>query len=135
MVIPKLVFSNIFARKSRVALTVSAIALSVSLVVAVTSGYASVEAAAYKFLTQYLGSTDLTITRANDPRGGVSESIVSALQQDPRVKRAFGRVETDLSLVMPNKKGEVEPGRIVEATGIRRPDDTQVDRMTLQEGQ
>lgn len=134
MIIPRLAFSNMFGRKARMALTVAAIALSVSLVVAVTSGYASVEAAAYKFLTQYLGSTDLTITRSNDPRGGISESLVPALRQDPRVKRAVGRVETDLSLVMPNKKGEIEPGRIIEATGIRRPDDTQVERMAMPEG-
>lgn len=134
MVIPKLAFSNMTSRKARVVLTVTAIALSVSLVVAVTSGYASVEAAAYRFLTQYLGSTDLTITRSNDPRGGVSQAIVPALNHDPRVKRAVGRVETDLSLVMPNKKGDEEPGRIVEATGVRRPDDTQVERMSMSEG-
>lgn len=135
MIIPKLAFSNMLARRSRVALTVAAIALSVSLVVAVTSGYASIEAAAYKFLTQYLGSTDVTVTRQNDPRGGVSEAIVPALRSDPRVKRAVGRVETDLSLTMPNHKGQVEPGRIVSTIGISRPDDTQVERMTMPEGQ
>ena len=61
MLLRKLAISNFAVRKARVVLTIAAIAMSVSLVVAVTSGYASVEAAARKFLAQFLGSWDAEI--------------------------------------------------------------------------
>src|SRR5947209_9475377 len=83
MFIRKLAISNFAVRKMRVALTVSAIALSVSLVVAVASGYASLEEAAFRFLSQYMGGTDATILRQNDPVGGVPESLVQELRNDP----------------------------------------------------
>ena len=57
---PQISSSNFAVRKIRVALTVAAMALSVSLVVSVTSGYASLEEAAFKFLSQYMGGTDAT---------------------------------------------------------------------------
>ena len=47
MVLARLALSNLLTRKVRTALTVAAIALSVSLVVSVTSGYASLEAAVF----------------------------------------------------------------------------------------
>src|SRR5687767_569095 len=93
MFLPKLALSNFLARKVRVALTVAAIALSVSLVVSVTSGYASLEAAVYKYLDQYMGTTDAEITRLNDPSGGVSETILDELRADPDVERVDGRYE------------------------------------------
>src|SRR3954470_21391702 len=80
MVLLKLALSNFVNRKSRVALTVAAIALSVSLVVSVTSGYASVEAAVYKYLSQYMGSTDAEITRQN---GSTSDALLAQLRADP----------------------------------------------------
>ena len=65
MVLRKLALSNLLAHRMRTGLTAAAIALSVSLVVSVTGGYASLEGAAYKFFSQYLGSIDATITPAN----------------------------------------------------------------------
>ena len=53
----KLAAASMTTRKVRSGLTIAAIALSVSLVVAVTSGYASLEAAAFQYLTQYLGES------------------------------------------------------------------------------
>ena len=40
----------------------AAIALSVSLVVAVTSGYATVESMAYRFVNRYMGTADAMLT-------------------------------------------------------------------------
>src|SRR3954468_18150199 len=91
MVLLKLALSNFVTRKARVALTVAAIALSVSLVVSVTSGYASVEAAVFKYLSQYMGSTDVEITKQNNPSGGVPDSILAALRNDPDVAKVDGR--------------------------------------------
>ena len=58
MVLRRLAISNLLTHRVRTALTVAAIALSVSLVVAVTSGYASAEGAAHHYLNKYLGSAD-----------------------------------------------------------------------------
>ena len=126
MFLPKLAFTNLINRKTRVALTVAAIALSVSLVVAVTSGYASLEAAAYKFFTQYLGNTDATITPKN-AGGGVPENLVDQLKHDPLVKQAVGRFETEIGLL--------DARRVAEVIGISRPQDTQVEQMRLERGQ
>src|SRR5688572_28285691 len=93
MVLLKLAVSNFLARKVRTALTVAAIALSVSLVVSVTSGYASVEAAVYKYLAQYMGSTDVEITKQNNPSGGTPDTILDDLRRDPDVLKVDGRYE------------------------------------------
>lgn len=127
MVLPKLAVSNLLARKTRAALTLAAIALSVSLVVAVTSGYLSFEQAAYKFFAHWLGNTDATITPINYA-SGVPENLVDQLLHDPRVREAVGRFETENAL----------PGehvRTSEVIGIRRPQDKQVGQMTLEKGQ
>ena len=54
MLLLRLTISNFRFRKVRMILTLAAIALSVSLVVAVTSGYKSMEGMALKFLNQYM---------------------------------------------------------------------------------
>jgi putative ABC transport system permease protein len=126
MFLPKLALSNLVAHKTRVALTIAAIALSVSLVVAVTSGYASIEAAAYKFFTHYLGTTDATITSSNYG-SGVPESLVNQLRADPRVKQAVGRFETEKGLLS-------EPSRVAEVIGIRMPDDQQIGQIVMEGG-
>ncbi len=99
MVLTKLALSNFVHRKARVALTVAAIALSVSLVVSVTSGYASAEAAARAFLSQFFGSTDFAVERANNVEGGVSVNVVQHLRDDPAVRRVVGRIETRTRLI------------------------------------
>ena len=86
MVLTRLALSNFSTRKVRVVLTIAAIALSVSLVVSVTSGYASVEAAAFKFLSMYMGTHDAQLTRTGDLRGGIRESVCDELVADPDVK-------------------------------------------------
>src|SRR5688572_26021191 len=122
MVLLKLALSNFTTRKVRVALTVAAIALSVSLVVSVTSGYASVEAAVHRYLAQYMGTTDVVITKSGGGRGGgtTSDAILAELRNDPDVAKVDGRYELHLVITAasaPKPKG-------VTAIGLRRPDDT-----------
>ena len=74
MLLRKLAVSNFLARKTRVALTVAAIALSVSLVVAVTTGYNSVEAAVHFFIDKYMGATDARSAAEKITRGAGSRS-------------------------------------------------------------
>src|SRR3954454_7220891 len=95
MLVRKLAVSNFLARKTRVALTVAAIALSVSLVVAVTTGYHSVEAAVHQIIDKYMGATDAQIARQNDPRWRVTQRVVDAFRQDRAFEKANGRLEVD----------------------------------------
>jgi putative ABC transport system permease protein len=132
MSLNKLVTSNLTTRKARTALTVAAVALSVSLVVAVTSGYRSAEAAILQYLVQYLGATDVQITHKNDFREGVSEDLVTRLRQDPAVDRAFGRIETDTGML--DKDGNPVPGRAAQLIGVDRPTDADVARAPIVSG-
>src|SRR5688572_23510007 len=127
MVLLKLALSNFLTRKARVALTVAAIALSVSLVVSVTSGYASVEAAVFKYLTEYMGSTDVEITK---PSGSVPESLLSELRADPDVSKADGRFE--IAAVAMSAAGP-KPKR-AGVIGLRRPGDTNSDFLRMLSG-
>src|SRR5690242_14831216 len=115
MALSKLVLANLRTRKVRTTLTVAAIALSVSLVVAVTSGYKSAEGAIYKYLINYMGATDVQITHRNDFRQGMKDDLVAELRKDPDVKLAFGRFETDTGLV--DAQGKPVPGRSAQLIG------------------
>src|SRR2546427_332052 len=123
MVLPKLVFSNLSVHRVRAALTISAIALSVSLVVAVTTGYNSSIAAASKFLGVYMGTADLQITRSKgDPHGTFPESLADDLRKDRRVKLVLTRYGTGSLLL--DDKGQKVKGPAIDVIGLRRPQDT-----------
>ena len=82
MVIPKLAIAQFKTRRARTSShALRDRALSVSLIVSVTSGYASVEHAIQRFFSMYMGSFDAQITRQNDQRGSVPGSIVDQLNQ------------------------------------------------------
>jgi putative ABC transport system permease protein len=131
MVLLKLALSNFQTRKIRVALTVAAVAMSVSLVVSVTSGYASVEGAVFRYLAQYMGSTDVEIIKQNSPSGGTADSILEELRRDSDVVKVDGRYEA--TVVAESLKGEAKPPRAA-AIGIRRPQDTNSDYLTVVKG-
>ncbi|HZN64246.1 MAG TPA: FtsX-like permease family protein [Tepidisphaeraceae bacterium] len=131
MALKKLVLTNLTSRKARAALTIAAVALSVSLVVSVTSGYASVEAAVYRYLEQYMGSVDAEIVRANDPAIGTSESLLKELRADPEVLRADGRYETASTLT--DLEGNPMSGRVA-VIGVRRPEDRRSDYLKVLAG-
>src|SRR5215213_5876764 len=132
MAVRKLVISNLLSRKVRAALTIAAVALAVSLVVSVTSGYASVEAAVYKYLNQYLGTIDVEIVRANDPSVGTPETLLDALRADPDVERADGRYETHTPL----QAADGSPIQTrVAVIGVRRPQDHRSDYLKVVAGQ
>src|SRR5687767_15277563 len=93
----QLALSNFRVHKIRFALTAAAVALSVSLVVAVTSGYASAEGAAKYYLNKYLGSTDAQIMR--EGHSPMPESLIDELRADPDVARVVGRLENESVLL------------------------------------
>ncbi|MBV8780514.1 MAG: ABC transporter permease, partial [Phycisphaerae bacterium] len=132
MVTPKLAFAQFKTRRSRTALTLAAIALSVSLIVAVTSGYASIEYAITRFFNMYMGSFDAQVTRQNDQRGSVPGHIVELLNADPRVRRAVGRLETEENLIgSDGKLFTPHPAMIV---GIDPAVDVRVQNLKMQAG-
>jgi putative ABC transport system permease protein len=98
--------------------------------VAVTSGYASVEAMAYRFAARYMGTADAVITRRGMANGFFNESIVDQLRADPDVKRVTGRLEVDNQST--DEKGEPHKQHL---TGLRRPQDTRIENLEPTKGQ
>jgi putative ABC transport system permease protein len=146
MVLLRLTISNFTVRKVRTALTLAAIALSVSLVVAVTSGYKSMEAVALKYLNQYMGAADAMVTQSNE-FGVVPESLVKELNADSAVRLAVGRLNSWRELE--RAAGQAGPKRTaqhlaagampadkigVQLIGVRRPQDTSIDSFDLRAG-
>ncbi len=127
MVIRKLAGSNLRVHRARSLLTISAIMLSVSLVVSVTSGYASVEAMAYRFISRYMGSADAIITLKGDPNATFPETLVDELRADPDVKRVTGRLEVENILL--DASGKAIEGHPAQVIGLRRPIDTRVETL------
>jgi putative ABC transport system permease protein len=143
MVLLRLAISNFLVRKVRTALTIGAIALSVSLVVAVTSGYKSIEGSVLRFLNQYMGAADAYIA-SGDLSSPVPESLVGQLAADPDVRQVVGRLESSRELprapdqIKPSQhpdrqlSGMPPPDKInVGVVGIRKPQDTTTDSLTL----
>jgi putative ABC transport system permease protein len=132
----KLTVAAVGQRRARVALTVLAIALSVSLVVAVTSGYASAEKAIDRYFADYVGSTDVEMrkTREHDA-GRIAQAVVDELHRDPDVKLVTGRLEVDA----PIYDGEGKPvvGRetsMCTIIGAKLPDDVEVATRKMEAG-
>jgi putative ABC transport system permease protein len=133
MALRKLVFSNFRVHKVRTALTVAAIALSVSLVVSVSTGYSSARGAARKLLTEYMSTSDLMVRRSKgDPHGTFTDAIAKELAAAPQVESALGRYETETTVLGPS--GLKVPGRPVDLTGIIRPLDTGVENLAFESG-
>ncbi|MFT3786143.1 MAG: FtsX-like permease family protein [Tepidisphaeraceae bacterium] len=92
----KLALANLRAHRIRLALAVTATALAVSLVVSITSGFASLDRMIRSFTMAYLGSVDFEIDRPiQGLKPGLSQAIVDELKKDPRVRDAYGRIQRD----------------------------------------
>jgi putative ABC transport system permease protein len=147
MVLLRLAMSNFKVRRVRTTLTVLAIALSVSLVVSVTSGYKSIHDAALKFLNRYMGAADAMITSIDPIQGMMPESIAKELESDPSVSQVVARLESAREL--DRAQGQEGPKRseeqlqrgaapadkiFVDMIGLRRPEDKTVQSMDLRKG-
>ncbi|HEV8604278.1 MAG TPA: FtsX-like permease family protein [Tepidisphaeraceae bacterium] len=135
MAVSKITWSSVVSRKARLVLTVLAIGLSVSLVIAVTSGYASAEAAVARFFTEFMGSTDIKVSREPGQQGNIRESIVEGLARDRDVKMAVGRLELDTNIVDIN--GKPIPGHELQTAtliGVRLPHDADVAALKMEKG-
>jgi len=133
MFLLRLTLKSLAARPTRAILTILAVALSVSLVVAVTGGYASAQAAARHYLDRYLGPVDILISKQNDPRGTISEDVAAALREDPRVRGLAARLELQNGLLK-ELDGKEEAGRVAAVNGIDWPNDMLAANLDIVDG-
>ena len=94
-----LIVANLFSRKTRLALTVLSIALSVALVVAMTSGFSAFQNASGAFFDKLEGAVDARIGRSGDRSEGLDAAWLDTVRADSRVKTAFARVEGSAKLL------------------------------------
>jgi putative ABC transport system permease protein len=128
-----LIVSNLRTRSMRTALVAAAIGLSVSLVVAVTSGYASVESAAMVYLNRYLGGADAIISRPESTGNGpVPQRLIVDLARDPAVHRVTARLDMPSELL--DKNGQLVSQTTFQIIGIERPADSRIDSLIVKEG-
>lgn len=99
MVILRLMARQLWLRRGRTILTLAAIALAVSLVVAVTSGFASIQAVAMKMTARYQGTTDIFITSGGIQRSTFPATVADELRADGRVKQVVGRFNTSVQVL------------------------------------
>lgn len=125
-----LVAGNLRARKIRTLLTALAIAISVALVVAITSGIAAFQHAAIGFIDQFMGVVDATVTHTGDSRS-MPASLVADLQADPNVNLVMPRLESDVTL--PGQTFNPMSGRVT-LTGVDRAHDRLLDWMRTDAG-
>src|SRR5215210_8501039 len=133
MAVSKLTWSSLISRKARLVLTILAIGLSVSLVIAVTSGYASAEAAVVRYFTEFMGSTDIKISREPGQTANIQEFIVNDLRRDRAVQMAVGRLETDTGIVDIN--GKPIPGHELQTAtliGVSLPQDAELAALKME---
>ena len=145
MILFRLAISNFRVRKIRTALTATAIAMSVSLVVAVTSGYKSMEQAALQYLNRYMGAADAFVMSADSLQGSVPENLVDEIRADPEVRQASGRLYSDRIMARaPGQEAQINPQAVtaggvapdqlfVQLVGIRPPDDS-IDELEVVSG-
>lgn len=112
----RLALGNMVTRRARSVLTVLAVAFAVSLVVAVTTGFASLSAVATRMLDRFLGPADAIITAREVTRSAFDESVLDELQRDERVRRIVPRFETPSPFL--TAAGEVYIGRDCRVVGL-----------------
>ena len=125
-----LVSKNLFARKTRTVLTGLAIAASVALIVAMTSGIAAFEKSALGFMDRFMGAVDVEISQPGD-RGGLDDAFLADLRKDPAVRHVMVRLngETPLPTTRPSLFGNR-----VSVNGVDRVTDEPLNWMKLDAG-
>lgn len=94
-----LTLANVRHRKLRFVLCVLAMSLAVSLVVSITSGYASMERGLRAFVEQFVGATDFEIQKRGERLPSIDPDIAREVQADPRVASVHSRIEARITPV------------------------------------
>ncbi len=114
MRIAKLSIKDLASRRTRAVLTVAAVALAVSLVVAMTGGLAALKQASYRLMTRYFGATDVVVS--GEASGSFPEAIAERLRDEPGVRHAFERRSFYATPVGPD--GAPRDQRTVRVVGV-----------------
>jgi putative ABC transport system permease protein len=136
MVIGKLTRANFSNRRTRTALTVLAIALSVSLVVAVTSGYASAEKTIMKYFNEIVGAIDLKMTKGPEHDAGrIKQQVLADLRRDPQVRTVSGRLETKSKINDADNKPYPDREMVLTSViGVKLPEDVEIGGLQMEPG-
>lgn len=132
MIIPRLVFANFRFHRVRLVLTLLAIALSVSLVVAVSSGIESIQYAGIRFLDRMLGGIDAQIMPASDTRVSFDENLIEMVRRDPAIQSVVGRLESQTGLV--DRHGRMLPMAPTQLVGVVPGQDEHLKNLAVSEG-
>lgn len=132
MTFVRLILTTILARPLRLGLTVCAVALAVSLVVSVTSGYASMGGAIRLVFNRFFGAADATLARGHDSRGGIDAALADALRGDPDAASVIARLEMDSGLL--DAEGRPSAGLRVRIAGVEIEHDAQIAELKVLEG-
>ena len=100
MVLWRLLISTLAFHKVRCALTITAIALAISLVVAVTSGYSSGEAAVQQFVRYYVGASNIEISPKGDTHQVFGEELTARIAEDGATQVVAGRLVSSLPITV-----------------------------------
>lgn len=132
MLFAKLASADVRFRPVRFFLGSAAMMLSVALVVAITSGYASLEGAMRSFIEVFIDATDFEITNTQDRRPAVPIALADDLRADGRVRSVHARVE---AYVTPMDENDTPlPAASLNLFGIDRATDPIDDKLQLYEG-
>src|SRR5688500_6449005 len=136
MVIGKLTRASFSNRRTRTALTVLAIALSVSLVVAVTSGYASAEKTIMKYFNEIVGAIDLKMTKGSEhKKGHIKQEVLAELRRDPQVRSVSGRLETKSKVFDADNKPYPDREMVfTNVIGVKLPEDVEIGGLQMEPG-
>lgn len=134
MVIGKLTRANFSNRRTRTVLTVLAIALSVSLVVAVTSGYASAEKTIMKYFNEIVGAIDLKMTKGTEHDAGrINQRVLADLRRDPQVRSVSGRLETKSKILDAENKPYPDREMVLTSViGVKLPEDVEIGGLQME---
>lgn len=91
-VVGRLAVAEFGHHRVRTMLTVFSVCLAVALIVAMTSGFNSLHAAARGFVVQYFGTTDVQVKAGEESSSEVNATLLKRLQDDKDVKVASGEL-------------------------------------------
>ncbi|MBI1371352.1 MAG: FtsX-like permease family protein [Phycisphaera sp.] len=131
MVILRLAIANLKRTKMRAALTIGAVAAAVSLVVVITSAFASLQQVAYSLLDEYYSAVDVAVAPTNNA-DVIHMDLVRAMEKDDRVNEV--RVSLEVSSLMVDNKGNRLAPWPVKLRGLRDPAQHDAGRRALASG-
>lgn len=116
MAILHLLLNDIKLRKMRCALTIGAVAIAVSLVTSMTSGFDSLRAAAQTALASFYGDIDVQVEPVDGEANAIAPQVVERLRGDDRIEAMRPQLRGQALLV--GTEGRRGPDRPAQLIGL-----------------